>query len=380
MSAATSPTSPTSPTSAAAAAAADTADTAEAAEAAEAPPAADTRALVRTLVRRRQRRELLLVAGLAAALLAVVAIRVLLGRYTVTVPDFVAILGGAQIPGATYIVLEEKLPRAVLGTLAGLAFGTAGALFRRSLGNPLASPDILGIAHGASAGAVAGMALWGLRGTAVIPAALIGSGVALALVLFASAGRTTGIVGQRFLLGGIAVAALGTVVVTQLVARLPLAGAHEATAWTAGSVSGASAESIGWLAVALAVLLPAAAWAGRALRPVELGPDLAAGLGARPAVSRAVALGIGAVTVAAATAVVGPLAFVALLASPIAAALGGGRVRLVPAALTGAVIVVGADIAAAELFAFVDLPTGVVTGALGAPAMLWLLLRRSTTS
>ena len=336
---------------------------------------AGTERVVRRLAADRRRRTVLVIVGLAVALLAVMAVRVLLGRYTVTIPDFLAILGGASIPGASFVVMEEKLPRAVLGALAGLAFGASGALFRRVLGNPLASPDILGITYGASAGAVAGMALWGLRGVAIIPAALIGSAIALAIVLGASVGRSTGIVGQRFLLGGVAVAALGTAVVTQLIARLPLSGAQEAAVWTVGSLSGASAQRIGWLAAALVVLLPLGFWLHGALRPAELGPELAVGLGSRPVPTRAGALGVGTLLAAAATAVAGPLAFVALLSTPIATALGRGRPHIGAAALTGAVIVVAADVVASEALATVDLPTGVVTGALGAPAMLWILLR-----
>ena len=334
----------------------------------------DPRRLVGELSAHRRRRAVLVVVGLAATLFAVVAARVLLGRYTVTIPDFLAIAGGASIPGATFVVLEDKLPRAVLGALAGLAFGASGALFRRVLGNPLASPDILGVSHGAAAGAVAGMALWGLRGIEIVPAALIGSGVALGIVLAASAGRRTGIVGQRFLLGGVAVAALGTAVVTQLIAGMPLAGAQEAAVWTVGSLSGASVQRIAWLAAALAVLLPSGMWLHTALRPAELGPELAIGLGSRPVPTRAAALMVGTALAAGATAVAGPLAFVALLSTPIATALGGGRPRILAAALTGAVIVVAADIVASEALSTVDLPTGVVTGALGAPAMLWILL------
>lgn len=336
---------------------------------------AGVEARVHELAARRRRHALLVVVGLVVALLAVMAVRILLGRYTVTIPDFLSILGGAQIPGATFVVMEEKLPRAVLGVLAGLAFGASGALFRRVLGNPLASPDILGISNGASAGAVAGMALWGLRGVAIIPAAFIGSAVALAIVLAASAGRHTGIVGQRFLLGGVAVAALGTAVVTQFMARLSLNNAQEAAVWTVGSLTGASGERILWLGLVLIILFPLGAWLHSALRPAELGPELAVGLGSRPAPTRAAALGVGTLLAASATAVAGPLAFVALLSTPIATALGRGRPHILAAALTGAVIVVAADIVASEALRTVDLPTGVVTGALGAPAMLWILLR-----
>ena len=95
-------------------------------------------------------------AWLAFAVVVLLAVSVLLGSYTVTVPDFVRIVtaqltGGKRIPGASFIVLETKLPRAVLGTMIGLAFGLSGALFQRMLRNPLASPDIIGISQGASA-------------------------------------------------------------------------------------------------------------------------------------------------------------------------------------------------------------------------------------
>ena len=85
--------------------------------------------------------------------IAVCAVRVLLGSYTVTIPDFFTILGGGTIEsakGARYIVMEEKLPRAVLGALAGVAFGLGGAIFQLLLRNPIASPDIIGVSNGAA--------------------------------------------------------------------------------------------------------------------------------------------------------------------------------------------------------------------------------------
>ncbi|MWD31129.1 iron chelate uptake ABC transporter family permease subunit, partial [Aquicoccus sp. SCR17] len=78
-------------------------------------------------------------AGLAVAVLVLALLRVVWGTYQVTVPDLVRILGGETIPGASFIVLEEKLPRAVAAVLTGAALGAAGALYRRTLRNPLAS-------------------------------------------------------------------------------------------------------------------------------------------------------------------------------------------------------------------------------------------------
>ena len=115
-------------------------------------------------------------AGSACVLLVLCfAARVLLGDFTVTLPDFFRILGGAEIPGASYILMESKLPRAVLGVLVGVAFGVGGAIFQTTLRNPLASPDIIGVSLGASAAAVFAIVLLDQRGLPVSVAAVVGA-------------------------------------------------------------------------------------------------------------------------------------------------------------------------------------------------------------
>lgn len=345
------------------------------------PVGAQARALVARLRRGGRIRVVLVVAGLALVLLGLVAARVLLGRYTVTPGDFLAILGGAQLPGATFIVLEEKLPRAVIGVLAGIGLGAAGGMFRRSLRNPLASPDVLGMTHGAAALAVGALAFGQARGLHLAGAALLGGLAATAVVLWFSHGgrrdaRAVGIGGQRFIVAGIAVAALAQALVAGAMLSLSLHDLQTAAVWTAGSLNAASWERITMLGAALLVLLPLAGWVHRAMAPVDLGADLAHGLGARPAPLVLGALVTGAALAAVATAATGPLAFVALMSSPIALGLTRGRFSLPATALTGACLVVLADFVGAELLG-VSLPTGVLTGAAGAPLMLWLLLTNS---
>jgi iron complex transport system permease protein len=111
-------------------------------------------------------------AVLAAGVVLLLAANILLGSYTVTIPDFLNILaahftGGEKIPGASFIVMEAKLPRAVIGTLIGLAFGLSGALFQTMLRNPLASPDVIGISYGASAAAVLAIVVFSASGAVV---------------------------------------------------------------------------------------------------------------------------------------------------------------------------------------------------------------------
>lgn len=346
-----------------------------------APVGAEARAVVDRLRRGTTLRVVLVVIGLAVLLLGLMAVRVLLGRYTVTIGDFFAILGGADIPAASFIVREEKLPRAVIGALAGLGLGAAGGMFRRSLRNPLASPDILGMTHGAAAFAVAALAFGQLRGVPMALAALVGGLVATAVVLWFSTGgrrdtRIRGIGGDRFIVAGIAVAALAQALVAGAMLSLSLHDLQTAAIWTAGSLNAASWDRIVVLGVALVVLLPVAGWIHWSMAPVDLGADLAHGLGASPGRLVLAALVTGAALAAVATAATGPLAFVALMSSPIALGLTRGRFSLPTTALVGACLVVLADFVAAELLG-VTLPTGVLTGAAGAPLMLWLLLTNS---
>jgi iron complex transport system permease protein len=331
---------------------------------------ADAVRLVRAARRVPRRRTALVVGGLAVALVAAFGARVLLGDYTITIPDFVRILTGTDIPGATYILMESKLPRAVLATLAGVAFGVAGALFQTTLRNPLASPDIIGVSLGASACAVVAIALWGWQGLPVSAVAVAGA-VAVALVVRLVAGPHGG---HRLVLVGIGAAAAMQSVIQYVFTRVDEYDAQLVLRWLTGSVNGVAWPTIRLLALVLAVLIPLTWWLARSLRVSELGDDAAAGLGVSRTRSELLLL-LGVVLSAVAVAAAGPIAFVSFLAGPIARALNGGRTTLLGAALTGAVIVVSADYVADYLVPDTNLPVGVVTGAVGAPFLLWLLAR-----
>ncbi len=337
---------------------------------------------------RRGRLSLNRTALLAAGVLVLFTVYVLLGSYTVTIPDFFKILaahltGGEKIPGASFIVMENKLPRAVIGTMIGLAFGLAGALFQTMLRNPLASPDVIGISYGASAAAVIAIVIFGASGAVVSGAALAGALAVAALIYAISArgalrGTSRGsAAGNRLVLAGVGIAAALHAVVNFLMTRADIRTAADALVWLNGSLNSANWDRAGVLFFALVVLIPAVAVIAGPLRILELGDDAAAGLGVRVNASR-LALVIIAVTLAAvATAAAGPVAFVAFLAGPIARRF-TGKASLPASALVGALIVLAADYFAANtaplLLDGTVLPVGVITGALGAPFLLWLLV------
>lgn len=323
--------------------------------------------------RREVRTQHRVIGGVLAALVAVLfACSILLGSYTVTIPDFLRILGGADIPGATFIVLGNKLPRAVIGVLIGVAFGMAGSIFQTMLRNPLASPDIIGISYGASASAVTAIVLFGASGTLLSGFAVAGAlAVALAVYLLS---RRGGAAGHRLILAGIGFGAVLQAVIGFLLTRMDINTASDALVWLNGSLNSSNWNRAAVLALALLVLLPVTAVLSRNLRVLELGDDAAAALGIRVERSRLALIVAGVALAAVATAAAGPVAFVAFLAGPIARRLLAGRNSLTVAALVGAVIVLAADFAAATMIPGVSLPVGVVTGVLGAPFLLWLLV------
>ncbi|TDK25891.1 iron ABC transporter permease [Arthrobacter crusticola] len=310
--------------------------------------------------------------ALALAVVVLFAVSVLLGSYTVTVPDFFRILGGAQIPGASFIVLENKLPRALMAVLVGIGFGMAGTIFQTLLRNPLASPDVIGISYGASASAVTAIVLFGASGAAVSFAAVAG-GLAVAAALYLTA-RRGGLGGYRLILVGIAFAAVLHALVNFLLTRADLRTAAEALVWLTGSLNSSNWDRAVLLGGALVLLVPAALVLSRILQLLELGDDAAAGLGVRVEASRAALILTGACLAAVSTAAAGPVAAVAFLCGPIARRLVGGPPSLALAGLVGAVLVLAADFAAANLIPGTSLPVGVLTGALGAPVLLWLLI------
>jgi iron complex transport system permease protein len=362
-------------------------------------PAADTEMTVRGSVGRGHGRYLSSrgafrnrTAVLALAVVVLFAAAVLLGSYTVTVPDFFRILaahftGGPKIPGASFIVMENKLPRAVVGALIGAAFGLSGGLFQTMLRNPLASPDVIGISYGASAAAVTAMVVFGASGAALSGAALAGALGVAALIYAISRGGPLGsgaasggrgdAAGNRLILAGVGIAAVLQAVVSFLMTRADIRTAADALVWLNGSLNSASWDRAGVLGLALLVLVPGVVFLARRLRILELGDDVAAGLGVRVGSTRLAVVVTAVALAAAATAAAGPVAFVAFLAGPIARRF-VRKASLPASALTGVLIVLAADYVAANIAPLLldgtVLPVGVVTGALGAPFLLWLLV------
>ncbi|MFC0674748.1 FecCD family ABC transporter permease [Brachybacterium hainanense] len=323
--------------------------------------------------RRRGRRRLLVTAALALALLVLAAAALMVGETFYAPAEVWDVIRGRIVPGASFTVGELRLPRTVLGLLVGLGFGIAGVTFQTMLRNALASPDVIGVSSGASAAASLAIIVLGMDGLPVSLMALAGAlATAICIWLLSHQG---GFAGTRLILIGIGVGAMLDSVVTYALSRADSWDLQAAMVWLTGSLNNASWDRVQPVAVVCAVLVPLLLILGGPLDVLRLGDESAASLGVRVQATRLLAILAAVLLIAFATAASGPIAFVALMSGPIAARLvGPGGSLLLPAGLVGALLVVGADLVG-QYSPLGRLPVGVVTGVLGAPYLILLLIR-----
>ncbi|MBL1267049.1 MAG: iron ABC transporter permease [Halomonas sp.] len=318
-----------------------------------------------------------MIAVLSACLLAGVLLTLMVGQSFTPLTTVVRILGGAEVPGAGFTVRELRLPRAVVSVLVGACFGLGGIAFQTLLRNPLASPDIIGISTGASTGAVFAIVVLSLSGPAVSMVA-IAAGLGVAMLIYTLSWRQ-GVTGGRLILIGIGLAAMLQSITAYLLMRAPSWTLQEALRWLTGSVNGVQLDQALPLLIALLLFGGLLLSRHRDLETLRMGDDLAAGLGVRLAITRVVVVITAVALVAFATAVSGPVAFVAFLSGPIAARLmGRNGSLLIPTALVGALLVLLGDYAGQFLLP-ARYPVGIVTGVLGAPYLVYLILRDNKT-
>jgi iron complex transport system permease protein len=326
----------------------------------------------------------------AALALAVALVSLSVGTTKLPVAEVVEVLLGGGRRGTRLVVLELRLPRVATGLLVGIAFAVSGALLQTLSRNPLASPDIVGVNSGASAGAVAVIVLAGtgsgnISGVAAkagIPLAAVIGGLVATLVVGALSVQRGVVDAGRVVLIGVGVAAAANSLVAWLLVIGDVNDAGRAAAWLAGSLNSRAWSDAVPVTAAVLLLLPVAMMFNRDLSALVLGDDVASSLGVRVARIRLALLIIATVLAAMATAGAGPIAFVALVAPQIAQRLTGmERPPLLTTAMLGALFVVLADLLARNGLQWLqigpyELPVGVVTAAAGAPYLLHLIGRQ----
>lgn len=315
-------------------------------------------------------------AALLAALAAATVASLAFGAVKVPIGDVLDILfGGGGTATERQIVETLRLPRTVEALVVGAALGIAGAVLQGALGNPLASPDVIGVTGGAGFGAILIIILFP-GSIALLPVGALFFGLlAAALVfLFAWSGRNRGSTG-KVVLAGIAMLSLFTAGTTGLLAAYP-ERAPSAIFFIAGGLTSSGWEEIETIWPYFAVGFAIALLLIRPLDRLALGDDVAASLGSRP---QAIRLGAGiaaALLAAASAAIAGLLGFLGLVVPHVVRMAGGtsSHTFVVPAsALGGAALLAAGDTLARTLRAPIEMPVGPFMVLLGVPLFLWLL-------
>jgi iron complex transport system permease protein len=284
------------------------------------------------------------------------------------------------------IIMEIRLPRIILGMLIGAGLAVSGAVMQGLFRNPLADPGLVGVASGASLGAVSMIVLGGsvlapviaVLGIYALPLAAFFGGLATTLLLYRVATRRGRTSVATMLLAGIALGALAGAATGVLVYMADDRQLRDLTFWGLGSLAGATWSKIVAAGPIIAVVLIAAPMLARGLNALALGEAAAGHLGIQVQRIKNVAI----VTVAAATgatvAVAGGIGFIGIVVPHmLRLSIGPDHRYLLPAsALLGAILLLLADAVSRTIVAPAELPIGIITAMCGAPFFLWILLRQ----
>ena len=321
---------------------------------------------------------------LALTVLALFAIELAVGDYTLPLGTVWHVLLGGGETTDKLVVLEWRMPRAATAIGVGAALGLAGALLQSVTRNPLASPDILGITMGASAAAVtvivigtgsASMVTSWISGLGISTAAAVGA-MTSALVIWLLAFRRN-VDPFRLVLFGVVINALLQAYVNYLLIRAELRDAQTATFWLTGSLNAANWHTTTAVFVLLGISTPVMVWISYQFKAMELGPDIAAGLGQTPHRNQFTFIACSAILAAVAVAAAGPIGFVAFVAPQVALRLCAvSSPPLTASALTGALLVTASDLATAHALP-VALPVGLLTSVFGGSFLVYVLIQNN---
>ncbi|TVR60449.1 MAG: iron ABC transporter permease [Gemmatimonadales bacterium] len=323
-------------------------------------------------------------AGAVGLLLVLAGVSILLsarfGAVPLTSTEVLSVLTGGGSETHRFIVLELRLPRALLGILVGGGLALAGAVFQALLRNPLAEPYILGISGGAAAGAVlvlslglASAASWFLPG-----AAFAGALLAIALVFGVAVSADRRLDVRVLLLSGVVVGAFFSACIALILALAESEVVRSAVLWMMGSLAGATWQTVGIVAVytipSCLLLLTLA----RALNLMSIGEETASYLGTEVEGVKRLAYGVASLVAAAGVAFAGVIGFVGLvIPHGVRLVMGSDHRMLLPLSfLAGGAFLTLADLLARVVLAPTEIPIGVITAFVGVPFFL-LLLRRS---
>jgi len=315
--------------------------------------------------------------GLTLVALFSLVFNVSQGEYPVPPLEVIkTVLGLPANPDYAFVINTLRLPRALVALLVGMGLAISGTILQGLTRNPLAAPEIIGINSGASLVAVTFIVLLPGMPVGLLPVAAFVGGLGAAIAIYLLAWNQ-GSSPVRLILVGIGLTALTGSLTSLMITFGEINAVSQALVWLTGSVYGRTWEHLWPLLPWLIIFVPLSLVLARDLDTLNLGDNLAQGLGSRIEWTRGLLLLCTVALAGSSVATAGAIGFVGLMAPHLARQLvGPSHAGLIPvAALTGACIVELADLAGRLLFAPIELPCGVITAIIGAPYFLWLLYR-----
>ncbi|SDQ66363.1 iron ABC transporter permease [Virgibacillus salinus] len=275
------------------------------------------------------------------------------------------------------LILDLRLPRALVALLSGMVLAVSGLIFQGVLRNPLADPSVIGITSGAGVGALLTMYVFGVSAVWVPIGAMIGSFVFFVFVMILAVRAQF----QPTILAllGIGVSAFGSAIIQILVVRADM-GVASALTWLSGTTYARGwSELLDFLIWPVVILFPLLLMRIRVLDTLSLGDDTAKGLGLNIMSARFQLALIATLLAAFSVAAVGAIGFVGLIAPHAARLLvGPSNQRLLPVTiLIGGALLVIADLFSRTLLAPNEIPSGILVAIIGAPYFLWLMKKRA---
>ncbi|MBJ9214024.1 Fe(3+) dicitrate ABC transporter permease subunit FecD [Citrobacter freundii] len=272
-----------------------------------------------------------------------------------------------------YVLTAYRLPRLLLALLVGAALAVAGVLVQGIVRNPLASPDILGVNHAASLASVGALLLLPSLPVITLPLLAFAGGMAGLILLRILANTSQP---MKLALTGVALSACWASLTDYLMLSHPQ-DVNSALLWLTGSLWGRDWSFVKIAAPLLILFLPLSLRFCRDLDLLALGDARATTLGVSVPRIRLQALLLAVAMTSTGVAVCGPISFIGLVVPHMVRSITGGRHRwLLPvSAMTGALLLVVADLLARIIHPPLELPAGVLTAIIGAPWFVWLLVR-----
>ena len=281
------------------------------------------------------------------------------------------------------IFFVARLPRVLEAALVGSGLALAGVVFQALLRNPLASPDTLGVSAGAALGAMMAITFhadFSLLGVSAVPlASFAGSTGALGIVYGLSTARRRGTSTMVLLLAGVTLTALLSAVVRFVQYLADFTETFQTVRWLMGSLDVAGYAPLVAALVPMVIAFAGFATLPRVLDLISVGTESAAARGVNVTRSERVALVSASLATGAAVSLAGPVSFIGIIVPHLVRLMVGADHRLVlPAsALFGAAFLIGCDLVARTVMSPAELPVGIVTAIVGGPVFLWLLFKRT---